>query len=118
MHSETIKVWDPFVRIFHWSLVLFFTAAYISGESDAETIHVWAGYIITGLIAARLIWGLIGTTHARFSDFFYRPAEIIAYLKSLMSRHPKHYLGHNPAGAVMAISLMPVSVGLITGRMS
>ncbi len=106
MQTESIKVWDPLVRIFHWSLVLFFAVAYISGESDLDTVHAWAGYIIAGLITFRLIWGIIGTKHARFSGFVYRPAVIKQYLKSLLSRHPKHYIGHNPAGGAMVIIML------------
>jgi len=111
--TESIKVWDPLIRIFHWSLVLFFAIAYISGESDFEAVHAWAGYIIVGLIAFRMLWGLIGSKHARFSDFVYRPATIKRYLKSLLSRHPKHYLGHNPAGGAMVL-MMLVMLALVS----
>jgi len=104
--TESIKVWDISVRIFHWALVAFFTLAYITGEIETETLHAWAGYVIIGLLAYRLVWGLIGTKYARFSDFIYSPAEIRAYLKSLLTAHPKHYLGHNPAGGVMVILLI------------
>jgi len=111
--SQEIKVWDPLVRIFHWSLVLFFAAAYISGEIETETLHAYAGYIIGGLIGFRLIWGFIGGRYARFSNFIYRPSEIIAYLKSLLTRHPKHYIGHNPAGGAMVI-IMLIMLSLVT----
>ncbi|PJA32292.1 MAG: cytochrome b [Zetaproteobacteria bacterium CG_4_9_14_3_um_filter_53_7] len=111
--QQTIKVWDIFVRLFHWSLVIFFVLAYLTGEGDLENVHAWLGYAIGGLIAARLIWGFIGTKHARFSDFVYRPTEIKAYLQSLMTRHPKHYLGHNPAGGLMVV-MMLVVLALVT----
>jgi len=108
--TTTIKVWDIGIRLFHWGLVAFFVIAYITGEIETETLHAWAGYVIMGLLAFRIVWGLIGTRHARFSDFIYRPAEIVAYLKSLFSTRPKNYHGHNPAGGVMVIMLL---VGLI-----
>ncbi|OIO74346.1 MAG: cytochrome b [Zetaproteobacteria bacterium CG02_land_8_20_14_3_00_50_9] len=104
--TSSVKVWDIVVRLFHWSLVVFFVTAYISGEIETETLHAWAGYVIISLLVLRIIWGLIGSKHARFSDFIYSPADIMTYLKSLLTRHPKHYLGHNPAGGVMVILLL------------
>jgi len=104
--TSTVKVWDISVRVFHWALVAFFALAYITGEIETETLHAYAGYAIIVLLAYRIIWGLIGTKYARFANFIYSPAEIMAYLKSLFSRHPKHYLGHNPAGGVMVMLLL------------
>jgi len=104
--TESIKVWDISVRVFHWALVVFFALAYITGEIETETLHAWAGYIIIGLLIYRIVWGLIGTKYARFSDFIYSPAQIMTYIKSLLTTHPKHYLGHNPAGGVMVVLLI------------
>jgi len=107
MHSEaSIKVWDIGVRVFHWSLVAFFSIAYITGEIETETLHAYAGYVIIGLLAFRIIWGFIGSRYARFADFLYSPAEIMTYLKGLLTRHPKHYLGHNPAGGLMVVVML------------
>ena len=100
-----IPVWDILVRIFHWSLVLAFTIAYLS-EDDFEDLHVYAGYVVLGLISFRVLWGFIGSRYARFSDFIYSFAEIKNYLSSLLTKNPKHYLGHNPAGGVMIIALL------------
>ena len=105
-----IKVWDIAVRIFHWSMVLFFTIAYLS--DDSELIHVYAGYVVLGLILFRLLWGLIGTKYARFSNFIYGKKTTFNYLKSLFSSKPKRYLGHNPAGGWMIIALL-ISISLI-----
>jgi len=104
MNNE-IRVWDPLVRIFHWSLVLAFAVAYLSGDEDSD-IHIYSGYVVLGLIVFRLVWGFIGTRYARFSDFIYSPASIIAYIKSLRTVNPKRYLGHNPAGGAMIIALL------------
>jgi len=104
--TSTVKVWDISVRVFHWALVIFFALAYITGEIETETLHAYAGYAIIALLAYRLVWGLIGTKHARFTNFIYSPTEIMAYLKSLFTKHPKHYLGHNPAGGVMVVLLL------------
>jgi len=104
--SETgVQVWDVFIRVFHWSLVFFFVLTYVTGE-ELETVHAYAGYIIIILLALRLVWGLVGTRYARFTSFIYSPKTIKAYLKSLLSKNPKHYLGHNPAGGAMVILLL------------
>lgn len=105
MSTETVKVWDILIRVFHWSLALFFILAYVTGE-ELDTVHAWAGYVIIGLLVFRIIWGVIGTKHARFSDFIYSPTEIFAYLKTLFVNKPKHYLGHNPAGGAMIIVML------------
>ena len=108
-------VWDPFVRIFHWSLVAAFLVAYLT-EDEMMTLHVYAGYLIAGLLVFRVIWGFIGPRHARFSDFVYTPAEVLGYLKDMVSGHPARYLGHNPAGGVMIVLLLvSLTVTVITG---
>ncbi|MDH3342680.1 MAG: cytochrome b/b6 domain-containing protein [Gammaproteobacteria bacterium] len=104
-NTNQIKVWDPLVRVFHWSLASAFFIAYIS-EDDWLDIHVFAGYTILALITFRLIWGVIGTRHARFSDFVRPPREVLAYLKDMVSFHPKRYIGHNPAGGAMVVALL------------
>lgn len=104
-HTNSIKVWDIAVRVFHWSLALAFTIAWLS-EDDFEDLHVIAGYTVLGLICFRVIWGFIGSKYARFSDFVYSPAEIRQYLKGMMRANPKHYFGHNPAGGAMVIMLL------------
>lgn len=101
---NTLKVWDPLIRIFHWSLVLLFIIAFAS--EDAETIHIYAGYGISCLLLFRLLWGFIGTKYARFSDFTYGKTARKAYLKSLLQGKPKHYTGHNPAGGLMVFILL------------
>lgn len=102
-----VKVWDPLVRVFHWTLVAgFFTAYLTEGEDETLALHTWAGYTVAGLILVRLVWGLIGTRHARFSDFVRRPAVIKDYLLSVLRLHPRRYLGHNPAGGLMIVFLL------------
>ena len=109
---KEIKVWDPAIRIFHWSLVSAFGIAYAS-EDDFMAIHTYAGYIIIGLLAFRLVWGLIGTHYARFSDFIRSPGEVLDYLKDMLALKAKRYLGHNPVGGAMIVALM-VSLLLTT----
>jgi len=103
-----VKVWDPLVRVFHWFLVLAFAISYLTGDEwdDWGSVHEISGYLILGLIVFRIIWGVVGSQYARFSDFLYSPKVVFAYLKSLLTTHPKHYLGHNPAGGCMVILLL------------
>ncbi|MGD8927073.1 MAG: cytochrome b/b6 domain-containing protein [Thioalkalispiraceae bacterium] len=103
--EERVKVWDIAVRVFHWSLVLSFTIAYLSGEEE-DQLHIISGYVVLGLIAFRIIWGFIGTRYARFWNFIYSPRHILAYTRSLMSGKPLHYLGHNPLGGLMILALL------------
>jgi cytochrome b len=111
----TIKVWDPFVRVFHWSLVALFTTAYLTGN-DAGRVHVAAGYAITGLLALRIVWGFVGPRRARFADFVRSPGEAAAYLRDAMLRRARRYLGHNPAGGLMIVALIGMLAGTaVTG---
>ena len=102
---DSVKVWDPVVRMGHWTLVGSFFIAYFS-EDDFLSLHVWAGYVLGIVVLFRILWGLIGTKHARFGDFLCSPAKTITYLKSLRKGTAKHYLGRNPAGGVMIILLL------------
>ncbi len=116
MNKETqVKVWDSAVRLFHWTLVASFLIAYLT-EDDWLTLHTLAGYTIAALVAFRLLWGLIGTRHARFSDFVRPPAEVVSYLKDIVAFRAKRYLGHNPAGGAMVIALLvSLVLTVITG---
>jgi cytochrome b len=101
----TIKVWDPLVRVLHWSLAACFAVAYVTGEG-IETLHVLAGYAVVAIVGLRALWGLFGTRHARFDDFVPTPRRLMAYLKDLVSGRAEHYAGHNPAGGAMTVLLM------------
>jgi len=111
-NSSIVKIWDPFVRIFHWTLVLSFFIAYVT-EEDFLTIHTFAGYTVLALLLLRIIWGLIGTRYARFSDFTYSPQAIKEFIKDTLYLRAKRYLGHNPAGGAM-ILLMIISLLVTT----
>lgn len=102
---KDIKVWDLPVRLFHWSLVVAFAVAFVSGEEEMP-IHDYAGYTVLGLVVFRIVWGFVGSRHARFGSFIYSPRAVLRYLRSLFSRNPQHFLGHNPAGGWMVIALL------------
>lgn len=103
--GHTIRVWDPVVRLFHWSLVAAFVIAWATGD-ELQRLHEIAGYAILGLLVIRVVWGFVGTTHARFSDFVYRPSTVISYLIGTARLRAKRYVGHNPAGGAMVIALL------------
>ena len=103
---EEVKVWDSLVRIFHWSLAGLVLFAFISGEDWGRNIHVNAGYAVLALVGFRIVWGFIGTKHARFSDFVYGPKAIVGHLRNLLRFRPERSLGHNPVGGAMIISLI------------
>lgn len=116
---EEIKVWDLPVRLFHWTLVLGFATAFISGEVDASDIHVLVGYALCVLLAGRVYWGFKGNEYARFRSFIFPVSETLDYVRSMRTGHPKHYFGHNPAGALMVFALLGlvtliIATGLVT----
>ena len=109
--TQKIKVWDGFIRAFHWLLVgcvfvnLFFT-------SKGETVHEYVGYTAAALVVLRIVWGFVGSKYARFSDFFPTPTRIKAHLCALVKREKEDYLGHNALGALMIFALIAVILGL------
>lgn len=115
--AATIRVWDPIVRLFHWTIV---TACILNLFilEPGHALHRAAGYTVAAALAIRLVWGFVGTRHARFSDFFPTPRRLLPYLRALVQRREPRHLGHNPAGAVMMILLMVLLSGVcLTGWM-
>lgn len=113
--STSVKVWDLFVRVFHWSLVASFAIAFLTGD-EMEALHIWAGYAAAGLGTLRLVWGLIGTKYARFTQFVRSPASVLRYMRDIATGREARYVGHNPAGGAMVVALLAMLVGLsVTG---
>lgn len=115
--NRKILVWDAPVRVFHSLLALSFFGAYITSESERwRLVHVTLGYTVGALVAFRLLWGVIGTRHARFTDFVRGPRAVAAYLRSLVRRQPAHHAGHNPAGALAIVMLLALgALSTLTG---
>lgn len=102
-----ILVWDWPSRVGHWLMALCFAVAYASGDSEEwRLVHVMAGGALAGLVVFRLVWGLVGTRHARFVSFLGSPGAAWRYLLSLVSGKSVHYTGHNPAGAWAIVALL------------
>lgn len=112
---SAVRVWDRFVRFFHWALagcvlVNFFVT------HDGKALHQWLGYTALALVAARIVWGFIGTRHARFADFFPTPRRVRAHVRALLSGRPDFHAGHNPLAGIMVILLLALVLSLgLTG---
>jgi cytochrome b len=106
--EKMIRVWDVFLRLFHWSVAVGFFVAYFS--EDVLSLHVWAGYVVGALVVLRIVWGFIGPEHARFSSFIYPPGTVLRYLWDLLLGRGKRYLGHSPGGGAMVLVLL---IGLL-----
>ncbi len=114
-----VKVWDLPIRLFHWSLVSLIVLQWATAEDDVAynmTWHMYGGYAILCLIAFRLLWGIVGSHHARFHTFIYSPKTTVSYFKTLFKREEGHYLGHNPLGAYSVFALLLlVFIQAVTG---
>lgn len=113
-------VWDLPVRVFHWALVASFAGAYALSESERlRHIHVMLGYTVAGLVAFRLLWGLIGSRYARFSSFAYGPGAAIRYLKGLVTGRAEAHVGHNPAGSWSIYAIVVLAMATcVTGYLN
>ncbi|MBS0326167.1 MAG: cytochrome b/b6 domain-containing protein [Proteobacteria bacterium] len=113
--AGTVRVWDPLVRAFHWTLAVAFFGAWVLGDNGGS-VHQALGYTVLGLVAVRTVWGVVGSRNARFTSFVPSPLRLVAYVKDLAAFREKRYLGHNPAGAVMIIALLIALTGTgVTG---
>lgn len=102
-----VRVWDAPTRLFHWSLVILIVLAPLTNKYADFFWHKLNGYAILTLIVFRLLWGLVGSSTARFSHFVH-PLDVPGYLKDLLTGKSQFYLGHNPAGALMVLLLLGV----------
>jgi cytochrome b len=116
MSNTRIKLWDLPIRVFHWSIVLLVVLAVVSGQIGGALIdwHARIGLGILGLIVFRIVWGVVGSSHARFASFFPTPASLRAYLHGQWRG-----VGHNPLGAfsvfgLLALLALQVGSGLLS----
>lgn len=110
--SPTVRVWDLWTRLFHWSLAVCFATAWLTSGAW-QSIHEWSGYAVAGLVVWRLLWGLVGPHQVRFSRFVRSPSTALSHLKAMRHGREPRYLGHNPAGGWMIVVLL-TGLGLQT----
>lgn len=103
--ASWVRVWDPLLRIFHWTLVVAFATAWLTAD-DMQPVHEFAGYAVAALVGFRLVWGLVGSRYARFSQFVRGPAATLSYVGDIAKGRELRFLGHNPAGAAMVVALL------------
>ena len=108
--ARTVRVWDLPTRVFHWTLALAVIGLVITAKvgGNAMEVHKKLGFLVLGLIVFRVIWGFVGSRHARFSSFVRGPATALAYFKSMKNGNARRYLGHNPLGAWSVVALLTV----------
>jgi cytochrome b len=111
-----VIVWDLPVRLFHWLLAASVLTAYLTAEAEGALaqVHVSAGYAIAGLLIFRVIWGVLGSRHARFADFARNLRQLPAYLPKLAQLKPPRFVGHNPVGVVMILAMTATLVGVLS----
>lgn len=107
-----LRVWDVPTRLFHWLVAGCVAGAWLTAETERfRQIHVTLGYSVILLVVFRLLWGFIGTEHARFSDFVVGPRRIMAHVSSLLSHQATHSVGHNPLGAIAIVLMLALLLG-------
>lgn len=111
-NSLTIKIWDLPTRLFHWSLLALIAACWwASGENGDIDWHMRCGYAVLVLLLFRLVWGVLGSTTARFANFVTAPNAVLAYLGSMRGKEAPH-IGHNPAGGWMVVAMLALLLGI------
>jgi cytochrome b len=109
--GRKVLIWDAPVRVFHGLMVLCFAGAFLSAESERwRLLHVTLGYTMAGLVAFRIVWGLIGPRTARFTSFVRGPSAVARYLGAMLRGRPEHHTGHNPAGAWAILGLLALTL--------
>lgn len=120
MQTATVTAWDLPTRVFHWALVALIASAWFSFEFSEElgdprlVWHRWNGLAILTLMVWRLLWGIIGPRNERFTSFVRGPRAAISYARDLLANRPRHFLGHNPLGALLIVALLSVVTGIAT----
>jgi cytochrome b len=120
--SDRLRVWDRSIRLFHWLLVLLIVSAYVTRtyvDDPTLYLHRLNGYCVLTLLLFRLLWGLVGSSTARFGSFIPGPGAIVRYGAALLRGRRLHYFGHNPLGSLLIVALLlavaaQASTGLFT----
>lgn len=110
--SGRALIWDLPVRVMHWSLVLAVAGAWATQEIEGDWFeyHVWCGYAVLVIATTRIVWGFVGTRHARFASFLRGPGAVAGYVRGMFGRDAPRFAGHNPLGALMVLALLAMLV--------
>jgi len=111
--NRNVLVWDVPVRLFHWLMVASFAGAWFTAENESlRLLHVTLGYTMGGLVAFRVLWGLVGSRYARFSNFVRGPRVVVRHIREMLRGHPEHHTGHNPLGALAIVALLLLALAV------
>jgi cytochrome b len=114
---QSVRVWDPAVRTFHWALATSILVAWFTSD-EWKSAHIWIGYLAAALVAFRVVWGFTGSPYARFRSFLHSPVTVARYVAAMVTGRERRYLGHNPAGGAMIVALLATVILLgLTGWM-
>jgi cytochrome b len=105
MH-QSVKVWDIYIRLFHWTLVVLVATSMISVRLSEMDVHVTSGILVMGLLVFRVLWGFFGSTTAQFHRFVRGPKTLWAYLRGTNSRHTSAIIGHSPLAALSVLAML------------
>lgn len=116
-HATSLRVWDGVVRVTHWSVAAI--VCYDIVDDSGDQLHRVLGYVAAGLVLFRILWGFIGSEHARFGAWLPRPAGVLAYARALARGRAPRFVSHTPLGAVMMLAMWTLILLLaVTGWMS
>ena len=110
LHTAGVPVWDPLVRILHWTLAAAVIVGYATGD-DGGKWHERIGYVALAAVSLRILWGFAGTVHARFADFVPGPSSLADYVRAVLARREPRYLGHNPLGGAWIVLMLGLVIG-------
>lgn len=114
---NTVRVYDLPTRVFHWAFAALFAGAYataslVDEESARFAWHMLAGLLLGVAVLLRVAWGVVGTRHARWSDFSLHPRQLAGYLKGVVAGGGRRWVGHNPASSWAALAMIAMALAM------
>ncbi len=114
MADRRVKLWDLPVRLSHWAFVGLMPALWWTWKSEQMSLHVWLGNVTLGVVVFRILWGMMGSSTARFPGFVKGPGAAVSYLRALFSKSAEPVVGHNPVGGWSVVALLGVLAAEVT----
>lgn len=114
--AQRERIWDPALRVFHWSLAVLVVSNWLIGKIGPSdmSLHFWLGYAVIALLAFRLVWGFVGPAPARFTRFVRGPRAVLGYAREMARPRPSHWPGHSPVGALAVLAMLAVLILQVT----